>query len=259
MHWEMQNARSSLRRRGPYGYIDTSQTMAYLSSCGYPPVLSSLASVVSKYQNRTSRPSSNTFSCPCWDCASSFLSFSLSLPSPMGKDNIFSSIKEMVVGTEKEERQLDGHGLKIVLHMFTYSTVCTSLSLCVLIFFFHCLLTLPSLLTLSPSSTSSPLSQFLLSLLLLQFLSLLLSPNSVFCTCDFSLCCFTFLVCFCLFPLDYVVRDPAVDYQSVDSQRAAKASSTNMRQYPNDWLVGFGLWKQASISAWARLGPQVCP
>lgn len=62
-----------------------------------------------------------------------------------------------------------------------------------------------------------------------------------------------------LFPLDYVVRAPAVDYESVDSQRAAKASSTNMRQYSNDWLVGSGPWKQASVSAWARLGPQVCP
>lgn len=51
-----------------------------------------------------------------------------------------------------------------------------------------------------------------------------------------------------LFPLDYVVRAPAVDYQSVDSQRAAKASSTNMRQYPNDWLLGSGPWKQAAIS-----------
>lgn len=30
----------------------------------------------------------------------------------------------------------------------------------------------------------------------------------------------------------------AVDYQTVDSRRAAKASSTNMRQYPNDWLCG---------------------
>lgn len=74
MHGEMQNA--GLRRRGPYGLVDTSQTMAYLSSCGYPPVLPSLASPVSKYQNRTSCPSSHTFSPPPALCC--FLSFYLS-------------------------------------------------------------------------------------------------------------------------------------------------------------------------------------
>lgn len=52
----------------------------------------------------------------------------------------------------------------------------------------------------------------------------------------FTFCCFLFLVSVC--SLDYVVTAPAVDYQSVESQRAAKASSTNMIQYPNEaaWL-----------------------
>lgn len=55
--------------------------------------------------------------------------------------------------------------------------------------------------------------------------------------------------------LCHVVTAPAVDYQSVDSQRADQASSTNMRQYPNRWLLGSRLRKQATISDWARLSP----
>lgn len=55
--------------------------------------------------------------------------------------------------------------------------------------------------------------------------------------------------------LCHVVRAPAVDYQSVDSQRADQASSTNMRQCPNRWLLGSRLRKQATISDWARLSP----
>lgn len=67
---------------------------------------------------------------PSPTCASFFLSFSLSLPSPMGMANIFNRTKEMVAGSEKLERQLDGHGLEIKLHVFTFNTVCTSFSLC---------------------------------------------------------------------------------------------------------------------------------
>ncbi len=266
--WGMLHARSSLRRCGPYGYIGTSQTMAYLSSCGYPPVLSSLAAAVSKNQNRTSFPSSDTFSFPHPHCAFFLSSSAFSHRAGLA---FFSRTKEMVAVAVKEERQLDGHGLEIVLHVFAYNTVCTSFSLCP-----HFRLSLshhPSL----PFDTFTFFkfllcSWFPFSLLLLQPP---LPPNSVFRSFDFlrhippplslslilalSFWCFFFLVCVRLFPLDYVVRAPAVDYQSVDSQRAAKASSTNMRQYPNDWLVGSGPWKQASVSAWARLGPQVCP
>lgn len=126
------------------------------------------------------------------------------------------------------------------------------LSLSVLISFFHCLPTLLSVFDLLPlppvflvsllTIISTSLTEFWLSLI--RFLT----PHPA-APASLSRCCFFFLVCVRLFPLDYVVRAPAVDYQSVDSQRAAKASSTNMRQYPNDWLVGSGPWKQASISA----------
>ena len=71
----MLHARSSLRRSGPYGCIGTSQTMAYLCSCSYPPVLSSRASAVSKYLNKASCPSSDTFSFSHQRCASFSLFF----------------------------------------------------------------------------------------------------------------------------------------------------------------------------------------
>lgn len=58
------------------------------------------------------------------------LSFNLSMPSPMGWVSIFSKTKEMPAVTEKEDRQLDGHGLQIVLHLFSHGTVCTSFALC---------------------------------------------------------------------------------------------------------------------------------
>lgn len=116
----MLHARSSSRRCGPYGYIGSSQTMAYLSSCGYPPVPSSLASAVSVQTGppviyRTLSPSPTH---------TVLHSFSLSLPSPIGH-SILSRTKETVAVTENEERQLDGHGLEIVLHLFTRNTVCT--------------------------------------------------------------------------------------------------------------------------------------
>ena len=124
------------------------------------------------------------------------------------------------------------------------------LSLCVLISF------------LSPSPHPSlslytfTFFQFLLcSRFLFSLLRILAVAHSISYTTSHCLCLSVFLpfLFSCLCPsvptLHYVVRAPAVDYQSVDSQRAAKASSTNMRQYPNDWLVGRGPWKQASISA----------
>lgn len=147
----MLHARFSLRKRGPYGYIGTSQTMTNLSSCGYPPVLSSLASAVSKYPNITSRPSLSTFSFSHPHCAS----FSLFLCLlPLGRFSIFSQTKEMVAVTKKEERQLDGHGVEIVLHVFTSNTVCTFFSQWP--HFFLSLSPHPSLfLILSPNSSSS--------------------------------------------------------------------------------------------------------
>lgn len=113
---------SSLRRCGPYGSIGTSQTMTYLSSCGYPPVLSlpHLSHIQVSEQDLLSLTAHIPLSLP------SSLSFFLSLPSPMGMADIFNRTKEMVAGSEKLERQLDGHGLEIKLHVFTFNTVCTS-------------------------------------------------------------------------------------------------------------------------------------
>lgn len=47
-----------------------------------------------------------------------------------------------------------------------------------------------------------------------------------------------FLLLMVVLVLNYVVRAPAVDYQSVDSKRAAKVSSTNMKLCQNEthWL-----------------------
>ena len=51
--------------------------------------------------------------------------FSLSLPTPIGQGWHFFFIrtKEMATVTKKEERQLDRHGLEIVLHLHTYHTL----------------------------------------------------------------------------------------------------------------------------------------
>lgn len=110
-------------------------TMAYLSSCGYPPVLSSHTSAVSKYQNRTFCPSSTTLPfLPPTLCflpsffLSHFFLFSFAISHGLGK-HIQQDKRKMVEGTEKEERQLDGHGLEIMLHVFTHNAVCTSFSL----------------------------------------------------------------------------------------------------------------------------------
>lgn len=126
--WEMLSARSSRRRRGPDGCTGASQTMAYLSSCGYPPVLSSLTfrqcpsiRTGPPVLHRTLSPSPPPTLC-------FFLSPFLWL-LPLGRVSIFIRTKEMVTVTEKEERQLDGHGLEIVLHVFACNTVCTSFSL----------------------------------------------------------------------------------------------------------------------------------
>lgn len=253
----MLHARSSLRRSGPYGCIGTSQTMAYLCSCSYPPVLSSRASAVSKYPNKASCPSSDTFSFSHQRCTSFSLFFPSSFFAYSHRTGLafffffFIRTKEMATVTKKEERQLDGHGLRsccictlitpslcsLCPHFFLSVPLHPSLSFDTFAFF-HFLLRSWFLLSLL---TSTSLSKFCLPLIqfLIPHIPLLLS---------LSVASF-FIVCVRLFPLDYAVRAPAVDYQSVDSQRAAKSSSTNMRQYPNDWLVGSGAWKQASISA----------
>lgn len=232
--------------------------MAYLSSCCNPPVLSSLTLGVSKYHNRTSCPSWLTFSIPHPHCASFFpSSFSISLSSPMGRDNIFNRTKEMLAGTENEDRQLDGHGLEIIMHVFTYNTVCTSFSLCPREGWYISL-------TLWSSSSSSFV---LVSNLTTAVTTVTKHYSQISVFGSFSFLCLalsvSLLLLFSCFTLSVPTRlcgqSPAVDYQSVDLQRAAKASRTNMREYPNDWLGGCGPWKQASISAWARLGPQVCP
>lgn len=58
--------------------------------------------------------------------------------------------------------------------------------------------------------------------------------------------------------LDYEVRAPAVDYQSVDSRRAAKASSTNMKLCPNETLWLWTAENKPPYQFWTSLGSQSC-
>lgn len=197
----MLQTRSSLRRRGAYGYIGTSQTMAYLSSCGFPPVSSSLALAVSK--SRTCCPSPATFSFP--PPTMCFFLFPFFCLLPLGIDSILKRTKEIVAMTEKEKRQLGGYGFEIVLHLFSHNTVCTSLPLCPRFFlspsphpylyfdcftFFQFLLCswfLLSLLLLLPSLSRNSVCQFL-------------TPHpaaSLSLSLSFTLCYF-FFSCLCL-------------------------------------------------------------
>lgn len=74
---------------------------------------------------------------------------------------------------------------------------------------------------------------------------------------------FFFFIAFLLFlapacSLDCEVRSPAVDYQSVDSQRAAKASSTNMKLCPNETLWLWTVENKPPYQFWTSLGSQSC-
>lgn len=153
---------------------------------------------------------------------------------PMGRDGIFNRTKEMVAGTEQERRQPDSPGLEIILHVFS--------------FFLHFVLLSPLPINWHFDLLPDPFSLVSTTITITIRTNLIFpvshSTSSVL--LSLSHCCF--FVFLCLFPLSYVVWAPAVDYQSVDSQRAAKPSRTNMKEYPNDWLVGCGPWKQTHIS-----------
>lgn len=197
----MLQTRSSLRRRGAYGYIGTSQTMAYLSSCGFhlfpPPLLWLYPSPGPAVLHRPLSPSPHPL------CASVFFPFFCLLP--LGIDSILRRTKEIVAMTEKEKRQLGGYGVEIVLHLFSHNTVCTSLPLCPRFFlspsphpylyfdcftFFQFLLCswfLLSLLLLRPSLSRNSVCQFL-------------TPHpaaSLSLSLSFTLCYF-FFSCLCL-------------------------------------------------------------
>ena len=215
--------------------------MACLSPCCYPPVLSSRALAVSK-QHLVAFTQHLSFPHPH---RAFFLIFFFFVPfSHWGMLTFWTDKRNSGSDCEREEtagqsRTWDHVACVHLQHRLFLSVPWPH--------FFLLLSTRPSLssLTLSPSATSSYVIGFYfhycyyychseVCLSLIRFLTLPVSPLSAV---------LVVLVCVNLFPLLYVVRAPAVDYQSVDSQRAAKASSTNTRQYPNDWLVGCGAWK----------------
>lgn len=159
--------------------------MVCLSSCCYPPVLSSRALAVSK-QDLIAFTQHLSFPHPH---RAFFLIFFFFVPfSHWGMLTFLTDKRNSGSDCERERRQLDSHGLGIMLHVFTYNTVSFSRWP----HFFLLLSTRPFLsFALSPPATSSYVigfyfhycyyychSEFCLSLF--RFLTLPVSPSLLF-------------------------------------------------------------------------------